>query len=156
MLDLYDHIQELRRKLRGCRFTPRERVAVQAELANAIAEQAEFDRAFNAALEALSKSRRDDRGRRVRDPLSSSVALRPASGGPDIRGLLLPRPARRPHNVHGRENKKSRILDAHARALRCRASVPHPSPQFRNVWKVVRGAGSNAARGARGHAQRVL
>jgi hypothetical protein len=27
---------------------------VQAELANAIAEQAEFDRAFNAALEALS------------------------------------------------------------------------------------------------------
>jgi hypothetical protein len=54
MLDLYDHIQELRRKLRGCRFTPRERVAVQAELANAIAEQVEFDRAFNAALEALS------------------------------------------------------------------------------------------------------
>jgi hypothetical protein len=54
MITLYDHIQELRAELRGCRFTRRERAAVQAELANAIAEQAEIDRAFDAALEALS------------------------------------------------------------------------------------------------------
>jgi hypothetical protein len=40
--------------LHGCYFTLRERAAVQAELANAIAEQAELDRAFDAALEALS------------------------------------------------------------------------------------------------------
>jgi len=54
MIDLYDHIQELRAELRGCHLTRRERVAVQAELANAIAEQAEFERAYNAALETLS------------------------------------------------------------------------------------------------------
>jgi hypothetical protein len=54
MIDLYDHIQELRRELRGCYFTRRERAAVQAELANAIAEQAEIDRAFGLAVEALS------------------------------------------------------------------------------------------------------
>ncbi len=40
MITLYDHIQELRAELRGCYFTRRERAAVQAELANAIAEQA--------------------------------------------------------------------------------------------------------------------
>jgi hypothetical protein len=39
--------------LRGCGFTRRERAAVQAELARAIAEQAELDRAFDVALEAL-------------------------------------------------------------------------------------------------------
>ena len=54
MITLYDHIQELRAELRGCCFTRRERAAVQAELAKAIAEQAELDRAFDAALEALS------------------------------------------------------------------------------------------------------
>ncbi len=54
MITLYDHIQELRAELRGCYFTRRERAAVQAELAKAIAEQAELDRAFDAALEALS------------------------------------------------------------------------------------------------------
>ena len=54
MITLYDHIQELRAELRGCYFTRRERAAVEAELANAIAEQAEIDRAFNAAPEALS------------------------------------------------------------------------------------------------------
>jgi hypothetical protein len=54
MITLYDHIQELRAELRGCYFTRRERAAVKAELANAIAEQAELDRAFDAALEALS------------------------------------------------------------------------------------------------------
>jgi hypothetical protein len=53
MIALYDHIQELRAELRGCRFTRRERAAVQAELARAMAEQAELDRAFDAALNAL-------------------------------------------------------------------------------------------------------
>jgi hypothetical protein len=53
MITLYDHIQELRAELRGCSFTRRERAAVQAELARAIAEQAELDRAFDLALEAL-------------------------------------------------------------------------------------------------------
>jgi hypothetical protein len=54
MITLDDHIQELRAELRGCYFTRRERAAVEAELANAIAERAELDRAFDAALEALS------------------------------------------------------------------------------------------------------
>jgi hypothetical protein len=56
MITLYDHIQELRAELRGCGFTRRERAAVEAELARAIAEQAELDRAFNNALEALHKA----------------------------------------------------------------------------------------------------
>jgi hypothetical protein len=43
MIALYDHIQELRAELRGC-MTRRERAAVQAELAAAIAAQAERDR----------------------------------------------------------------------------------------------------------------
>jgi hypothetical protein len=54
MITLYDHIQQLRAELHGCCFTRRERAAVTAELAKAIAEQAERDRAFDAALEALS------------------------------------------------------------------------------------------------------
>jgi hypothetical protein len=54
MITLDDHIQELRAELRGCYFTRRERTAMQAELKKAIAEQAEHDRAFDAALEALS------------------------------------------------------------------------------------------------------
>ena len=52
MIALYDHIQELRAELRGCVMTRRERAQVQAELAAAIAEQAELDRAFDRALEA--------------------------------------------------------------------------------------------------------
>ena len=40
MIALYDHIQELRAELRGC-LTRRERAAVQAELAAAIAAHAE-------------------------------------------------------------------------------------------------------------------
>jgi hypothetical protein len=39
----------LRAELRGCYFTRRERAAVQAEFAKAIAEQAELDRAFDSA-----------------------------------------------------------------------------------------------------------
>jgi hypothetical protein len=56
MITLYDHIQQLRAELRGCRFTRRERAAVAAELARAIAEQAELDRQFGVALEALQKA----------------------------------------------------------------------------------------------------
>jgi hypothetical protein len=50
MITLYDHIQELRAELRGCHFSKRERAAVQAELTRALTEQAELDRAFDAAL----------------------------------------------------------------------------------------------------------
>jgi hypothetical protein len=53
MIAPYDHIQELRAELRGCGFTRRERAAVQAELACAIAEQPEIDRGLDLALEAL-------------------------------------------------------------------------------------------------------
>jgi hypothetical protein len=53
MIALYDHIQQLRAELRGCYFTRSERAAVQAELASALAGQAELDRAFDSALEAL-------------------------------------------------------------------------------------------------------
>ena len=56
MITLYDHIQELRAELRGCRFTRRERAAVEAELAKAVVEQAELERAFEAALEALDRA----------------------------------------------------------------------------------------------------
>ena len=48
MIALYDHIQELRAELRGCCTTRRERAAVQAELARAIAAQTEIDRAAEA------------------------------------------------------------------------------------------------------------
>jgi hypothetical protein len=58
MIALYDHIQQLRAELRGCYMTRRERAAVQAELAKALAEQAELDRAFDRALKALCKQRR--------------------------------------------------------------------------------------------------
>jgi hypothetical protein len=56
MITLHDHIQELRAEIRGCRFTRRERAAVEAELAKAVAEQAELERAFEAALEALDRA----------------------------------------------------------------------------------------------------
>jgi hypothetical protein len=56
MIALYDHIQELRAELRGCYFTRRERAAVQAELTQALAEQAALDRAFDKALEALQNA----------------------------------------------------------------------------------------------------
>jgi len=47
MVALYDHIQELRAELRAC-LTRRERATVQAELAAAIAGQAEHDCAVDA------------------------------------------------------------------------------------------------------------
>ena len=52
MIALYDHIQDLRVELRDCAMTRRERTQVQAELAKAIAEQAELDEAFDRALKA--------------------------------------------------------------------------------------------------------
>jgi len=55
MITLYDHIQELRAELRGCRFT-RARAAVEAELAKAVADQAEVERAFDQALAALDRA----------------------------------------------------------------------------------------------------
>ena len=58
MIALYDHIQELRAELCGCHFTRRERAQVKAELARAIAEHAELDRAFHRALEAHLEERR--------------------------------------------------------------------------------------------------
>jgi len=63
MIALYDHIQQLRAELRSCGFTRRERAAVEAELAQAVREQAELDRAFDLALEAL-----------VRDALPTAAA----------------------------------------------------------------------------------
>jgi hypothetical protein len=56
MITLYDHIQELRAELRGCYFTRSERAAVQTELAQAVAQQAELDRVFDIALQALDKN----------------------------------------------------------------------------------------------------
>jgi hypothetical protein len=52
MIALYDHIQELRTELRGCILTRPERAAIEAELAKAIAEQAEIDSGFDRALAA--------------------------------------------------------------------------------------------------------
>jgi hypothetical protein len=52
-MTLHDHIHELRAELKSCAMTRRERARVEAELAAAIAEQAEIDRAFDSALEAL-------------------------------------------------------------------------------------------------------
>ncbi len=57
MITLYDHINELRAELRGCAMTRRERVQAQAELAKAIAEQAELDRAFDAEIDAHAPER---------------------------------------------------------------------------------------------------
>jgi hypothetical protein len=53
MITLYDHIQELRAELRGCYMTRHERTSVKAELIEALAQQAELDREFDRALEAL-------------------------------------------------------------------------------------------------------
>jgi hypothetical protein len=48
MIALYDHIQELRAELRGCVMARRERLFMEAELARALAEHAELDRAADA------------------------------------------------------------------------------------------------------------
>jgi hypothetical protein len=51
---LYDQIQELRRELRDCALTRQERARAEAELAVATARQAESERAFDQALDALA------------------------------------------------------------------------------------------------------
>ena len=56
MITLYDHIQELRAELRGCHFSKRERAAVEAELARALAEQAGTERSFDRAIEAYREA----------------------------------------------------------------------------------------------------
>ena len=56
MITLYDHIQELRAELRGCHFSRRERAAVEAELARALAEQTEIERDFDRAMESCSEA----------------------------------------------------------------------------------------------------
>jgi hypothetical protein len=56
MITLYDHIQELRAELRGCHFSKSERLAVEAELAKALAEQAEIERNFDRAMEAYREA----------------------------------------------------------------------------------------------------
>jgi hypothetical protein len=56
MITLYDHIQELRAELRGCHFTKIERATVKAELAKALAEQAEIERNFDRAMEAYCQA----------------------------------------------------------------------------------------------------
>jgi hypothetical protein len=48
MIALYDYILELRAELRGCVMTRRERAIIEAELARAIAEHTELDRAAAA------------------------------------------------------------------------------------------------------------
>jgi hypothetical protein len=53
MIYLYDHIQELRAELQACRMSRRERAQIEKELAQAVAEQAELDRAYEAALGRL-------------------------------------------------------------------------------------------------------
>jgi hypothetical protein len=47
MITLHDHIEELRAELRGC-LSSRERAAIEAELAAAIAAQREHDDAAEA------------------------------------------------------------------------------------------------------------
>lgn len=50
MITLYDHIQALRAELRSCHLTQCERTETEAELARAVVQQAERDRAFDAAF----------------------------------------------------------------------------------------------------------
>jgi hypothetical protein len=55
MLTTYDQIQQLRVELNSCGFTRRERLQAEAELKRLVAKQAELDRAFDQALEALDQ-----------------------------------------------------------------------------------------------------
>ena len=73
MITLYDHIQELRAELRGSYFTRRERAALQAELAKAIAEQAELRPRVRHCPGGAVESHEGDRGRRVSGPSSSTL-----------------------------------------------------------------------------------
>jgi hypothetical protein len=53
MLTIDDQIYQLRRELWGCLLTRRERAKAKAELKRLLAIQADQERAFDAALEAL-------------------------------------------------------------------------------------------------------
>jgi hypothetical protein len=55
MLTIDDRIWQLQAKLKNCGFTRRERRQAEAELKRLMAEQAELDRAFDRALEALDR-----------------------------------------------------------------------------------------------------
>ncbi len=52
MTALYDHIQALRAELRSCYLTRHERTEIETELAKAVAEQADRDRAFDEVFDA--------------------------------------------------------------------------------------------------------
>ena len=54
MIALYDHIQELRAELRHCCMTRGERIHVQVELAQAIAEQDALEQQFDREFEMYS------------------------------------------------------------------------------------------------------
>ena len=56
MITLYDRIQELRAELGGYHFSKRERAAVEAELAKALAEQAEIERNFDRDMQAYRET----------------------------------------------------------------------------------------------------
>lgn len=51
MLTLYDHIQEVRRELRGCIMTKRERAEAEKDLANSLARLAEIEAEHDAIFE---------------------------------------------------------------------------------------------------------
>ena len=53
MLTIDDQIVQLRREMNGCLLTRRERAQAKAELKRLLVMQAEHERAFDAALEAL-------------------------------------------------------------------------------------------------------
>ncbi|MGK9166697.1 hypothetical protein KXR53_10390 [Inquilinus limosus] len=55
---LHDHIRELEAELLHCHLTRRERSAAETELAQAIARQAELDRAFDALFDTRPRRRR--------------------------------------------------------------------------------------------------
>jgi hypothetical protein len=55
---LHDHIRELQAELRHCHLTHRERADAEAELAQAIARQAELDRAFDVLFDTRPRRRR--------------------------------------------------------------------------------------------------
>jgi hypothetical protein len=52
MITLEQHIYELKAELRGCHMTSHERTETEAELAKAIARQAEIDREFSETFTA--------------------------------------------------------------------------------------------------------
>ncbi|MBV9480819.1 MAG: hypothetical protein JO249_08690 [Acidobacteria bacterium] len=57
MLTIDDQIWQLRVELNNCGFSRRERRQAEAELKRLMAEQAELDRVFDQALEALDRER---------------------------------------------------------------------------------------------------